>query len=62
MPIPFLPLAASRYSFLEILLCASNIYFRNCGSASVLTSVMVEKACAGLGLVKTGAGRTDADL
>jgi len=33
-----------EYSFLEILLCASNIYFRNCGSASVLTSVMVEKA------------------
>ena len=32
------------YSFCEILLCASNIYYRNCGAASLLNAVVVEKA------------------
>eukprot|EP00668_Euglena_longa_P035827 GGOE01046037.1.p1 GENE.GGOE01046037.1~~GGOE01046037.1.p1 ORF type:complete len:256 (+),score=28.42 GGOE01046037.1:159-926(+) len=31
-------------TFLEIILCATNIYFRNCGAASLLVALVIEKA------------------
>lgn len=31
-------------TFLEVILCATNVYFRNCGAASLLVALVVEKA------------------